>query len=105
MVSVINGYVCFSSCDEAKAKQGKDPSIAPGTLPQASDPEKKSAFAGQPTVILNGVLKDLANGISSPSVSNIAGDTNQQPSLNILAYRHCQQVCPLCARKRTCAVH
>jgi hypothetical protein len=45
----------------------------------------KADISRLPTVILDGVLKDLANGISSPSVSNIAGDTNQQPSLNILA--------------------
>jgi hypothetical protein len=85
MVSVVNGYVCFSSCDEAKAKQGNDPSVAPGTPSEASDPKKKSAFAGQPTVILDGVLKDVANGTGSPRASNIAGDINQQPSLNILA--------------------
>ena len=85
MVSVVNGYVCFSSCDEAKAKQDNDPSVAPGTTLEASDPKKKSAFAGQPTVILDGVVKDLANGTSWPSASNIASDTNRQPSLNILA--------------------
>ena len=64
MVSVVNGYVCFSSCDEAKAKQGNDPSVAAGTPLEASDAKKKSAFAGQPTVILDGVVKDLANGTS-----------------------------------------
>ena len=85
MVSVVNGYVCFSSCDEAKAKQGNDPNVAPGMPPEASDPKEKSAFAGQPTVILDGMLKDVANGTGSPGASNIAGDTNQQPSLNILA--------------------
>ena len=36
-------------------------------------------------MILGGLLKDLANGASSPGASNIAGNTNQQPSLNILA--------------------
>jgi hypothetical protein len=85
MVSVVNGYVCFSSCDEAKAKRGNNPNVVPGTPPEASDPKKKSAFAGQPTVILGGVLKALANGVSSPGASNMAGETNQQPSLNILA--------------------
>ena len=85
MVSVVNGYVCFSSCDEAKAKQGNNPNVVPGAPPEASDRKKKSAFAGQPTVILDGVVKDLANGTSWPSASNIASDTNPQPSLNILA--------------------
>jgi hypothetical protein len=85
MVSVVNGYVCFSSCDEAKAKRGNDPNVVSGKPPDVSDPKKKSAFAGRPTVILGGVLKGLANGASSPGASDMAGDTNQQPSLNILA--------------------
>ena len=37
MVAVVNGYVCFSSCDAAKAKQGKDPNAPPGA---ESDPSK-----------------------------------------------------------------
>ena len=76
MVSVVNGYVCFSSCDEAKAKQGDKLNVVPGTPPDASDPKMKSAFAGQPTVILDGVLKDLANSASPPGASNMAGETN-----------------------------
>ena len=84
MVSVVNGYVCFP-LRRGESEAGNDPSVAPGTTLEASDPKKKSAFAGQPTVILDGVVKDLANGASSPGASNIAGETNQQPSLNILA--------------------
>jgi hypothetical protein len=85
MVSVINGYVCFSSCDEAKAKRGTDPNVAPGTPPNVSDPKKKSAFAGQATVILDGVLKVPTNGTSSFGAPKIADNSNQQRSLNILA--------------------
>ena len=85
MVSVVNGYVCFSSCDVAKAKQGNDPNVVPGTPPEASNLKRKSAFAGQPTVILDGVLNGQANGASSPGSPNIADNTNQQTSLNILA--------------------
>ena len=85
MVSVVNGYVCFSSCDEAKAKQGNNPNVVPGTPPEASDPKKKSGFAGHPSVILGGALKDLANDKSPPGNSGIAGGTNQPPSLNVLA--------------------
>ena len=86
MVSVVNGYVCFSSCDEAKAKQSNNPNVVPGAPPEVSDPKKKSAFAGQPTVILDGVLKDVANSASWPGASNMAGDPNQQqPALNIVA--------------------
>ena len=48
-----------------ESEAGNDPSVAPGTTLEASDPKKKSAFAGQPTVILDGVVKDLRQGISS----------------------------------------
>ncbi len=64
-VSVVNGYVCFSSCDAAKAKQGKDPNAPPGA---EFDPSKtKSGFAGQPATILDGALKDLANAVDATS--------------------------------------
>jgi hypothetical protein len=85
MVSVVNGYVCFSSCDEAKAKRGTDPNAKPGTPPDVSDPSKKSAFAEQPSVILDGTLKSLANGARPAGMPDMASDTNRQLSLNILA--------------------
>jgi hypothetical protein len=76
----------FPSCDEAKAKQGTNPNALPGTQPGTFAPAKKSAFAGQPTVILDGVLKDLANGTRSTDASNNSGNTDHlRPSLNILA--------------------
>jgi hypothetical protein len=82
---VVNGYVCFSSCDEAKAKRGKTRMRYLAHRRIFPIPKKKSAFAGQPPVILDGVLKGLANGASLPGATNIAGDTNEQPTLNILA--------------------
>ena len=85
MVSVVNGFVCFSSSDEAKAKQGNNPNGVPGAPPEASDHKKKSAFVGQSTLILDGALKGLANGKIPPGNSGIAGNTNQPPSLNVLA--------------------
>jgi hypothetical protein len=70
MISSINGYVCFSSCDEAKAKQGKDPQALPG----ATDEKAKSH---QPAVIFDGALK----GSEAPN-----GDgTVQKPLVNVLA--------------------
>jgi hypothetical protein len=29
-ISVVQGYVCYSSCDEAKARHGKNPHPKPG---------------------------------------------------------------------------
>jgi hypothetical protein len=84
MISVVNGYVCNSSCDVAKAKQGKDPNSQPGALGAASKTNKTSGFSGQPATILDGVLKDqvttatvaanagaVASSAASPSTVNL----------------------------------
>ena len=59
MISVVNGYVCLTSCDAAVAKHGKDPAASPGSLPGTSD-KKASNFDAQPATVLDGALKDLA---------------------------------------------
>jgi hypothetical protein len=75
MISVVNGYVCTSSCEAASAKQGKDPHAPPGTPPGTST--KSSGFDGQPATVLGGALKDIAAASS-------AGPANK-PSVNQLA--------------------
>ena len=60
-VSVVNGFVCYSSCDVSKAKQGKDPH--PST--SAGDVDKESAAsslarADQPAVVFGGSLSPSA---------------------------------------------
>jgi hypothetical protein len=60
MVSVVNGYVCFSSCDAAAAKQGKDPAAPPGSISGASD-KKTSSLDSRAATVLDGALKDLAS--------------------------------------------
>ena len=69
MISVVNGYVCTSSCEAASAKQGKDPSAPPGSPPGVSGTDKISAFASQPATILDGALKNLvtADAVTAPS--------------------------------------
>ncbi len=83
MITVVNGYVCTSSCEVATAKQGKDPSAPPGQLP-GDDDKKKSGLSGQPATILGGALKELANAVS-PSGNAGPANAPQQPLLNILA--------------------
>jgi hypothetical protein len=72
MISAVNGYVCFSSCDAAKAKQGKDPH----TFPAPADVKAKSRDH-QPSVIFDGALKGTQASGDNGSV--------RQPLLNILA--------------------
>jgi len=32
MISIVNGFVCYSSCDATKAKRGEDPAKKPGQV-------------------------------------------------------------------------
>jgi len=81
-VSVVNGYVCFSSCDVAAAKQGKDPNAPPGALPGADD-KKKHGLSG-PATILDGALKDLTSAVS-PTGDAAAAGAARRPLVNVLA--------------------
>ena len=84
MVSVVSGYVCFSSCDEAKARQGKDPKVPQNTLPRAPHIKKKSAFAGQPAAIPDGAVKKSANTTSLAGAADGGTDTTGQSFMDIL---------------------
>lgn len=86
MVSVVNGYTCFSSCDEAKARQGKDPH--PSDTAFSGDPNaaRKSAFDGQPASILDGALRELAAATAPADVGNgTTAAALRPPSVDILA--------------------
>jgi hypothetical protein len=37
MVAVVNGYVCFTTCDAKKAKQGEDPLALNGAAQDGKD--------------------------------------------------------------------
>lgn len=71
MVAIVNGYVCFSTCDAQAAKQGRDPNAPPGSPPgtrahRSGDPV--SGFDGQPATVFGGALQDLldANAVTPP---------------------------------------
>ena len=57
--SIVNGFVCTSSCDVAKAKKGEDPHPLTGAAKIAADKAKEAADplkAGDPAVIFGGAL-------------------------------------------------
>lgn len=90
MVAVVYGYVCFTSCDVAAARAGKDPNAPPGS-PPGTKAEKKSPFDTQPATILDGVLKNSAqknagsaSGVNASSAT-FSPDTPPKPSVNLLA--------------------
>ena len=84
MISVVNGYLCYSSCDVAKAKQGNNPSTPPGAPPgESSKSDKSSGFVGQPATILDGALKELSTS-SVIATNNSSSTGSQLPSVNLL---------------------
>jgi len=84
-ITIVNGYVCTSCCDEAKAKQGKDPNAPPGT-PPGVDAKHASGLAGQPATVLGGILKDLAtaNAVTPASAAAPANTDDRPASVNLL---------------------
>jgi hypothetical protein len=77
MISVVNGYVCTTSCEAASARAGKDPNAPPGSPPGT---HKKSPFSNQPATVLGGALTNAVNPAGSATPSN-----NSQPTINFLA--------------------
>ena len=77
MISIVNGYVCTTSCEVASAKQGKDPSAPPGSPPGVSGKNRSSGFADQPASILDGALAtttavSLADNAQLPRLDRLA---------------------------------
>jgi hypothetical protein len=62
MVAIVNGYVCFTTCDAKSAQQNKDPNAPPGAAAEtkAHKPgDPLSTLDGQPATVLGGALQDL----------------------------------------------
>jgi hypothetical protein len=84
-VSFVNGYTCYSSCDAAKARSGKDPHPkAPGT----EDDSVKSNSATGPkrddAVQFGGALAGL-NSTRPAAGESRAADPTAGSLINILA--------------------
>jgi hypothetical protein len=82
MISVVNGYVCSSSCDVETAKTGKDPNAPPGAPPGSSSKiDKTSGFDKQPVTVLDGVLTDSSTSRAVTVAANTEHSTGSQPPL------------------------
>jgi hypothetical protein len=92
-ISIVNGYVCFNSCDVKRAETGKNPHDNPGQLdndPRANKHPSDPASGNQPAVTFGGSLNGTvtANAVSPASAASgsAAATTNPaQPSVNIQA--------------------
>ena len=83
MVAIVNGYVCFSTCDAKSAQQGRDPNAPPGSPPgtKAHKPgDPASSFDGQPATTFGGALADLltSNAVTASDPSQQAGGPQQR---------------------------
>ena len=60
-ISIVNGYLCFSSCDAAKARAGENPHPATPGAKQASANGATDTGRG-PAVLFGGALRDASAG-------------------------------------------
>jgi hypothetical protein len=74
-VSVVNGYVCTSSCDVAKAKKGEDPHPA---IRAANGEPQDGAVDRGPAVLFGGSLSGArgAEGVQPPDASATSDPAN-----------------------------
>jgi hypothetical protein len=90
-VSVVNGFVCYSSCDVSKAKQGKDPhpSTSAGNANQDSEASRPGR-ADEPAVVFGGSLLrtsaiDSVNAVADTQAANDASLSRSKFALDVLA--------------------
>ncbi len=79
-VSIVNGYVCYSGCDAAKARTGQDPHPKTDT----SQPGATTPTAGgvqNPAVTFGGSLADR-NAVTPANNSQQSGAANRNPAPN-----------------------
>jgi hypothetical protein len=87
-VSIVNGYVCFNSCDVKRAETGRNPHDNPGQLdndPRANSHKPVGATGDQPAVTFGGALKDLmtASAVTASSASTAVTPNSAQPLLDV----------------------
>jgi hypothetical protein len=71
MVSIVNGFVCYSCCDAAKAKRGEDPAKKLGDI--EGNQQNRIDGSRDPAVIFAGALKDASD--TAPVVNGVASVT------------------------------
>jgi hypothetical protein len=72
-ISIVSGFLCFSSCDAAKAAKGQNPH--PHADPAAKHGQKSIDAAGhQPAVIFGGTLKAPGNSDAAPTGADQSND-------------------------------
>ena len=88
-VSVVNGFVCYSSCDVSKAKQGKDPHPSTGAGNANQEPSTPGR-TDQPAVVFGGSLlrtsaADHVSAVESAQAANAVALSRSKFALDLLA--------------------
>ena len=90
MLSFVNGYLCTSSCDEAKAKRGVDPhpKLDPRQADGKADKTGKIMPASEvedPAVVFGGVLAGLsASGRGNAAAAQTANSAAPRAPASIV---------------------
>jgi hypothetical protein len=79
MISVVNGYVCFSSCDAATARQRQNPAANTGPNSGASN-GKTSGLDNRRVTVYDGALKDFTD---TPAAAKTSGATPVVPQQKV----------------------
>jgi len=74
-LSVVNGYLCYSSCDAAKAAAGKNPHPHDD---MGQKPESATSPTQDPAVVFGGTLTGR-NAVAPTGAATQAGDTSGDP--------------------------
>jgi hypothetical protein len=80
-ISVINGYVCYSGCDAAKARTGQDPHPKSDPSQQSGATTPTAGGVQNPAVTFGGSLAGK-NAVAPVASSQQAGAANANPPPN-----------------------
>jgi hypothetical protein len=81
-ISVVNGYVCYSSCDASKAKKGQDPHPSTGLAKDVEEDGSSSSLGrtDQPAVVFDGALRRTAAVDRIVPIDGVAQPADPTPS-------------------------
>ena len=80
MITIVNGYVCMTCCEAAKARKGEDPHKATKEIQNELNKHEKAAAAKfGPAVVFGGSLQTAADPaaakLADPSLGSASANT------------------------------
>ena len=86
-ISIVNGYVCMSGCDVAKAKKGEDPHPSTqGTKPEGgSQPDDRGPAVLLGGTLVQGLTSDALKAADSTAGTDATSSRAQKLTIDLLA--------------------